>query len=79
MSKLRLVDAQPMETLPKEGEVFAEYELDCKVGFETLTAKYIKCFTTEIINATRNEIRYLAWSHRATCAPEDITITEEER
>lgn len=65
MSTLRLVNPQPMETLPDSGEVFTEYHCaDCKPPI------LIELEDVSIVRlADIDHVYYKAWSYTATTEP----------
>jgi hypothetical protein len=63
---MRLVDPQPMETLPYGGIVFVEYTFD-----DSETRRYINRWHVDQVRYTpRPGTVFLAWSDAATTKPE---------
>jgi len=71
MSELRLVNPQPMETLPKEGkrlqEVFVDYTY--RGDERTIELKYVITIEDDM-KYLQDTYTYHAWSYTATTSPE---------
>ena len=61
---MRLIDPQPMETLPEEGEVFVEFKYvgNATTWIDWYDVDHLRCKTA---NPQYNR-RLLAWSYTAT-------------